>query len=84
MTPTTKTAAVTSTIWVALGSIAYAYLISTQQLVIPNQRGYIESRHSDVILTPNNFKLDSRQELDLLVAKVIEENPLPEAPKLPY
>jgi hypothetical protein len=49
---------VTSLGWVAFIAICYSYMVTTQQLVIPNQRGYMEVRHNDIKLTPSNFEAD--------------------------
>ncbi|MFM7851278.1 MAG: hypothetical protein ACKO96_05005 [Flammeovirgaceae bacterium] len=48
----------TSLGWIAFIAIAYSYMVTTQELIIPNQRGYMEVRHNDIKLTPSNFEAD--------------------------
>lgn len=69
-----KCALVTSLAWVAFISIAYAYAVTSQTIIIPNQIGYMEVRHNDLSLTPASFEAGKRKEhtLDELVQNVIK------------
>jgi hypothetical protein len=65
-----KTVIITSICWIAFIAIAYAYAVTNQLIIIPNQTGYIEVRHNDLVTTPNGFDVTHRTSLDDLVHEV--------------
>lgn len=69
-----KCAAITSLCWITIAAIAYTWALTSQAIIIPNQTGYMEVRHNDLITTPSAFNVTERNQraLDQLVHDVTQ------------
>ena len=65
-----KCFAMTTLFWGFIASLTYAYIISTQTLIIPNQLGYMQVSN-DAVATATSYEVNARENaLENLIKEV--------------